>query len=360
MLSRRVARACYSTNITQDFINDLLVRAKEATTNSVKTATPKQQNGQKKGNYNRNRDGERQGKFARDGERSGKFARDGNRPPRNANGRRFNRDGQRNNQQQKSDTAQGQAMANADPNSTVKFEQRQFGGRKSADTDSADLLDVLEDAPKLNARSDNKQSFQKRRGPRVRRNASNQRGNDKFRAPRAPVVVESLDYHPEEITPASLLKYSSDLYHVQSSRANNFALRSMNESNFPVVRQCNIDSVHAYTPFLADGSFGKYMPAHSLILQKEAQLRNTEVVVNKEELLASVKGKYPQLKDHKAADFKGVSSNAATQKNLAKHSHIVRLALQNNTALNRNPEKLNIVYDVCSGLKPMSELRNAN
>ena len=350
MMSRRVARACYSTNITQDFINDLLVRAKEATTQSAKAApqAKKQPSQRKNNNYNRGRNN--------NGE---KFARGENRAPRNANGRRFNRDGQRN-EQQGSESVKGQAMANVDPNSTIKLEQRQFGGKKDSDGNSVDFLDILENTPKMDARTGGKQSFQKRRGPRVRRNASKQRGNDQFIPKSAPVVVESLDYYPEDITPASLLKYSSDLYHMQGARSNNFALRTMNESNFPINRSANITSEQVYAPYPADGSFGKYMPAHSVILQKEAQLRNAEVSIKKDELLATVKGKYPQLKDHKATEFKSVSSNAATQKSLASHSHIVRLALQNNVALNRNPEKLNIVYDVCSGLKPISELTNAN
>ena len=355
MLSRQIGRACYSTNITQDFINDLLMRAKEATTNSAATQKITRNNNEnfRKGSehrnpsFNRNRNNN-----------DGKFAQ--NRHPRNKsfNNRRHNNNRDKRDSTDKS-SAIGQTMTNSDVKSNITLNQPQFANKKLDGIESVDFIDIIQDQNKTKTTS--RKPFNQRN--RDQRGKRNQNRTNLTNLPRQlqnkiPIKTQiiSEDYYPEDITPPSLLKYSSHLFHTQGSRSQSFAMKILNDSNFPVNRGPSISSSLKYSPLSSDESFDKYMPAHSLILQREPQLKNLDVQFDNTNYSNIVKGKYNTAPKLSVKDFETVSSNKKTQENLLQHSKLVGIALQNDVALNRDPSKFNLLFEVCSGLKPISEL----
>ncbi|KAG0655665.1 hypothetical protein C6P45_002920 [Maudiozyma exigua] len=351
MLSRQVGRACYSTNITQDFINDLLMRAKEATTHSA--AARKHNNNNNNVNNARKGSENRNPNFNRNrNNNGGKFAQS-----RQSRGRPFNN--RRNNNNGKSsdkNRAIGQTMTNSNVKSDITLNQPQFANKKVAGTESVDFINIIQDPTKIKANS--RQSFnQSKRDQRGKRsqNRSNLPRQYQDKIPIKRQVV-SEEYYPEDNTPASLLKYSSDLFHTQGSRSQSFAVKILKDSNFPINRGPTISSSLKYSPLSFNESFGKYMPAHSLILQREPQLKNLDVYIDNPNYLNVVKGKYTAPPVLSTKDFETVSSNKTTQENLLKHSKLVGTALQNDVHLNRDPTKFNVLFEVCSGLKPISEL----
>ncbi|SMN19534.1 similar to Saccharomyces cerevisiae YDR494W RSM28 Mitochondrial ribosomal protein of the small subunit [Maudiozyma saulgeensis] len=355
MLSRQVGRACYSTNITQDFINDLLVRAKEATTHSVAAKSQHTQNKRgnfnntniKNNNYNNNRDTRtgNNGKF--------KFAQN---KGRSFNNRKFNRYDK---QGSEGNITKGQVMTNSNVKSDITLQQPQFAGKKNAESESIDFIDIIQDQDKTkNVSSRQKPVVQRKRDTRGRKPHMRLTTTNNFQKRQRPKVeIVSELYYPEDNTAESLLKYSSDLYSVQSTRAKNFALKELENSNFPVNRQPNFSSTSKYSPlFNGNNSFGKYMPANSLILQQEAQLKNHTMETDNVKYIAAVKGKYNSLSSLTLKNFNSISTNKTIQENLLNNSKTVGLALQNNVDMNRDPEKFNLIFEVCSGLKPLSEL----
>lgn len=350
MLSRQVGRACYSTNITQDFINDLLMRAKEATTHSAAAKKHNNNNadGTRKGSENRNPN------FNRNrNNNGGKFAQN-----RQSRGRPFNNRRNNNNNRESSDknSAMGQTMTNSNVKSDITLNQPQFANKKVAGTESVDFIDIIQDPTKIKASS--RQSFNQRRRDHRGKRTQNRSNLPRQQQDKIPIKrqIVSEEYYPEDNTPASLLKYSSDLFHTQGSRSQSFAVKTLNDSNFPYNRGPAISSSLKYSPLSFDESFGKYMPAHSLILQREPQLKNLDVHIDNTNYLNVVKGKYNTLPVLSTKDFETISSNKTTQENLLKHSKIVGTALQNDIHLNRDPTKFNVLFEVCSGLKPISEL----
>lgn len=337
MLSRRVGRACYSTNITQDFINDLLARAKEATTQTPRKSQNKFRPQQGKNNNN------------------GKYSQSGERRPRTYYNRRFNR----NDGDQRGPTSRGEVMTNSNGNSAVTLDQPQFSDKKSTSSDSIDLIDIIQDQPKKNTQYKRPNS-QRRKGDSKNNRISLRSTNSQYRQKKISIDVKSEDYHPEDVSPASLLKYSPNLYYTQLSRLYSFALTTLKDSNFPTYRQPNMTTQKLLTPLGGgNNSFGKYIPANSLILQKERQLKNLEVDFDQSKYIASVKGKYFVLPTLTAKSFESISKNETSQENFVKNSNIVKLALQNNVDLNKDADKISLIYEVCSGLKPLSNLNNA-
>ena len=112
----------------------------------------------------------------------------------------------------------------------------------------------------------------------------------------------------------------------------------------------NVENI-AYT--VESSNFGKYMPATSLTLHREKLLKNLTVEPNVEKFEASVLGKYSLLKPHKKSDFDGVSKSDVKKAELLDNSVTVRTNLQK---IVMDPSMKDILYDVCSGLKPISEI----
>ncbi|CAB4253592.1 similar to Saccharomyces cerevisiae YDR494W RSM28 Mitochondrial ribosomal protein of the small subunit [Maudiozyma barnettii] len=354
MLSRSVGRACYSTNITQDFINDLLVRAKEATTHSVtaknqQTQNKRTNNRNNTSNYNNNR-GPRTGNNG-----SYKIAQNGQNKERSFNNRKFNRYDR---QEFDNRSHKGEVMTNSNAKSDITLQQPQFADKKNAGSESIDFIDIIQDQDKTKTHSSRKPFTQRKRESRGKKPYTRSTATSNYQNRQRPKVeVASELYYPEDNTPESLLKYSSDIYSIQSSRSKNLAVNELINSNFPVNRQPNFSSTSRYTPlFQGTNSFGKYMPAHSLILQQEAQLKNHAVESDNLKFAMAVKGKYNPLLSLTSKDFESISSNKTTQESLLQNSKAVGLALQNNVDMNRDPKRFNLIFEVCSGLKPLSEL----
>lgn len=354
MLSRQIGRACYSTNITQDFINDLLMRAKEATTHSAAAKKINHNNNEntRKGSENRNPN------FNRNrNNNEGKFAQNRQSRSRPFNNKRYNNNRDKRDLPDKS-SAIGQTMTNSNVKSNITLNQPQFTNKKLEGTEAVDFIDIIQDQNKIktNSRQPFNQRKKDKRGKRTQSRSNLPRQLQNKIPIKRQIISE--EYYPEDNTPASLLKYSTDLFHTQGSRSQNFAMKTLYDSNFPVNRGPIISSSLKYSPLSSDASFGSYMPAHSLILQREPQLKNLDVHIDDASYSNMVKGKYNTLPELSTKDFGSVSSNKKTQENLLKHSKLVGIALQNDVNLNRDTSKFNVLFEVCSGLKPISELTN--
>lgn len=224
------SKMLYSTHITQDFINDILSRALEATSRVAKKPLP------------------RENKKPTDSSSSSKFASDGNARRR------------------------GPSRHRTDKENTP---------------DTNDLLDVLSKESFISSNgkplitkssSDYTRGKKKftRRKPVPDKKPFDLRSDVKKRYQEAkPIVSEK--YIPEEPSLMSLLKYSPNLYHNRASRMINYSRGTLSESQFPMVRPPNLgvtqnlndENVENIAYTVESSNFGKYMPATSLTLHRE-------------------------------------------------------------------------------------------
>ncbi|CCD22868.1 mitochondrial 37S ribosomal protein mS46 RSM28 NDAI_0A07140 [Naumovozyma dairenensis CBS 421] len=179
-------------------------------------------------------------------------------------------------------------------------------------------------------------------------------------------MMHSKDFVPQLPTKLSLLKYSSNLYNVPKSKITKFAMKTLNDSNFPIHRspnlgfnstidpkknQENLSLTVKHTP-----NFGKYLPASSLQLSKEKLFKNLSINFDTNAFNEIVLGKYSNLSNHNLNDFnKLTNSNTKKNSDLLKNSNTVKLNLEKLQINNDNNVKT-LLYDVCSGLKPISEI----
>ncbi|CCF56249.1 hypothetical protein KAFR_0A08150 [Kazachstania africana CBS 2517] len=322
LLQQLNRRVFYSKNaITEDFINDILAKAKKATeapTTSIK-----------------------------------------NRP------RVANREDYRNRSKYRQRNANTIVASNDIPSpgnlaTTVKIEQAQFKNKRGNQENSSDLLDLFDTAPvagnngamissaknmvKYKARNGNAQRH--RRGPGSSRSSTNARPFNLRR--NSAIVMEQPEYVPpndfydlQEPTPQSLLQYYPSLSHTKRSRLINFAHKTLVESNYPIYRNPKLNNNDiTFLPRMV--SFGKYMPGTSVILEKEKLLKNNAIHINQEKYSCMTNGSYYTIPEAIAGNSNILNG--------------IRLSLQRNSDLNSTKERVDSLYNICAGKKPITKL----
>lgn len=360
---RKVPRSLYSTNITQDFITDLLARAKEATAKSkVESA------GQKK-NMRMKSKGKYQGKNQDAGQKNR-----ANGPSVGRNGRSGSRTQTRTKQEFHPMTAHSRdsnQIMLKQPQFTKKHDNTLLGTKEGSD-----LMDIFDISTAKDQPISNQSKFNVSAGRRFKnqknsgRKPTNRPGANRSKMPirnarftqRENIkqnyqVRSSEDFEIEDPTPSSLLKYSTNLFHTPRSRLFNFAMQSLRDSDYPVNREpnyriLNVPQTNNFKPNL--DSFGKYISTtSSLILERQPLLDNTSINFDSDKFKETVSGRYFKIIEGKPEDFKTIANNEKIKDDLIKNSNTVKLSLQNSGLDNANKQ---LLYDVCSGLKPVSEL----
>ncbi|CAI4377736.1 CCN_G0013210.mRNA.1.CDS.1 [Saccharomyces cerevisiae] len=354
---RCVSRAHYSTSVTEDFINSILARAQEATakasSNALKLDKMKEgrmQNKRRNGNQNRNSMNNKESR-----------GREGNQGERNMRLKNRSSDSVRANKQQWNKGANTSFVKNPTGNTVVmqpQFKKMQ-NGKNNLKGDARvedDLLDVfnssMEQKPvNFNGTPKSKARFQKKSHiltASKRRKAPQQQLQKVIKRP------VSSEYVLEEPTPLSLLEYTPQVFPTKESRLVNFTLDSLKKSNYPIYRSPNLGILKVHDFTLNTPNFGKYTPGSSLIFAKEPQLQNLLIEEDPEDFHRQVTGEYQLLKPYVKKDFEKLTKSKDTVSKLVQNNQVVRLSLQ---SVVMGSEEKKLVYDVCSGMKPISELQ---
>ncbi|SCU91409.1 LAFA_0F03576g1_1 [Lachancea sp. 'fantastica'] len=348
------SRRLYSGAISQDFLKNVLERVKE-------TAA-------KKPTFNRPNPRSRAPRRANDNGETGRNQygkKSGNRNAVFANGPATN----------DSNMAGRKPGINASIiNRQPQFRRRRTGAddvaKKDASSESIGIMDALDSTS----------------GVQFRPNRSQQASNSTGRKPRAPRTAQrsipgrtnssssvegiasqvrkstpSQQYSPEEPTPLGLLKYAPKLAFNSFSKMTSFGLATLQENDFPLTRPVNLGVVTSpsenprnvsLSPNYA--SFSKFMPASSLAWGRERLFKNTAVSLDVSQFEKAVKGEYIHLSPADQKAFEGIAKNAKKRDDLVKNSDIVRLSLEKS---NMDIASKDLVFNVCSGLKPVSQLK---
>lgn len=366
---QRVSRALYSTEITQDFLKDLLDRAKKATT--MPSTTPiKHVNNSNRGQGNSNR----------------KFARGPKQPQKKYTGpkkskqnfKNNNSNNNNNNNTTKTTNLAFHPMTSKVSKETIlanlpKQPQFQKAGKHIEGMDT-DLLDVLDNAGKdkifstksreenLKSQTDGNRDSSSRSRKR-NRNRSNQSSGFIYMKPISPTLNKNLiksqtvpeTFQVNPINRNSLFKFYPSLNVNTKTRWVNFILNSMNEADFPLYREPNV----SYANLIKDQiegpvkpndiftvktpGFGKYINenSYSVKLEREPQVENIDVTLDKSKFNEMVLGKYESVK----AEIKS-SSNS--------HEARVELSLQQCAGLSNTDKEW--LYEVCSGHIPLNQI----
>ncbi|CAL9738089.1 small ribosomal subunit protein mS46 [Monosporozyma servazzii] len=362
---QRVSRAMYSTEITQDFLKDLLSRAKKATTLPIKNPTNNPSNNNyNRGDRNNNRDNYRDNSRAfTKGKRpfNKKFV-DGKRPQQTTD-----------RQQNKMNNVPFHPMTSNISQETISSsmpKQPQFerSGKNidGLDNDFLDVLDASETTTStMRAQRFNKSNSKERRARSRSNNSNTNKGNSSgfiYMKPILPGVGKTLsklikrdgpqNFQLKSINPVDLLKYNPSLNVTPKSQWVSFILSSMNEAQFPLNREPNI----SYASLIKDqleGSikpnntftvmtpgFGNYIHenSYSVNIEREPQVENIDVSLSKDRFNEMVLGKYDQVK------IDSPDSNDSR----------VKLSLQNCSNLSNDDKDW--LYQVCSGSVPLSQI----
>lgn len=174
-------------------------------------------------------------------------------------------------------------------------------------------------------------------------------------------VSNSSTYVPQDPTPLSLLKYRPNLAPTFTSKALKYTISTLKESNFPLNRSFNdgiiVDGKVVNKRLTANmENFGEFIPASDLKLQLEPLTKNFKVVSDLEKLEQSVKGTFHTLKPFAKKDFAKLSKSEEKRTQLFNNSETVRNSLNQSSTLDAAEKEL--LYKCCSGLAPISELRN--
>ncbi|EJS42188.1 rsm28p [Saccharomyces arboricola H-6] len=361
---RCVSRAHYSTNVTEDFINSILARAQEATakasSNAIKldqmkdNRTPNKNRNRNQNRNNRNYDKDK----PRDGRQGEKNMRLNN---RTANGNSAHANRQQWNRSAKTSSANDSSSGN---NTVVQPQFKKMQNSKNNSEESSalgdDLLDVFNSSVEQKQRPNNfnnnskfQTRFQKKSHILTvskRRKAAPQQQQQQRAVKRA----ASSEYILEEPTPLSLLEYSPQVFPTKESKLISYTLDSLKKSNYPIYRSPNLGILKVRDFTLNTPNFGKYTPGSSLILAKEPQLQNLPLQEDIEELHKRARGEYQLLKPYAGKDFENLTKSKDGVNKLVQNSQIARLSLQ---SVVMDSEDKKLVYDVCSGIKPISELQ---
>ncbi|CAL9732598.1 small ribosomal subunit protein mS46 [Monosporozyma unispora] len=367
VMMQKVPRAMYSTEITQDFLKDLLNRAKKATTLSAKNPNNNNNNYKRdntRNNYNNNSNNnrDRARTFARGKRPFNKKFVDGKRPQQTNNIR----------QQDKVNNVPFHPMTSNVSQETLLNnmpKQPQFqNGTKSIDGLDNDLLDVLdagEGTTTIPTKRFNKPNFtERRRKPRFNNNNANKNSLSGFiyMKPISPGVGKNLnkltelngpqEFQLNSINTVDLFKYYPSLNVNPKSQWVSFILSSMNEAQFPLYREPNVSYANLIKNQLEGPvkpndiftvktpGFGNYTyeNSYSVNVEREPLVENIDVSLNKDKFNEMVLGKYEQ-----------VDSTSSNNNNLR-----VKLSLQNCSNLSNNDKDW--LYQVCSGFIPLNQV----
>lgn len=83
-------------------------------------------------------------------------------------------------------------------------------------------------------------------------------------------------------------------------------------------------------------------------------MQNLLIEEDPEDFHRQVTGEYQLLKPYVKKDFEKLTKSKDTVSKLVQNSQVVRLSLQ---SVVMGSEEKKLVYDVCSGMKPISELQ---
>lgn len=354
-----VSKRCYSSTVSQDFLKNVLERVKETASRKDTTLSRPRKN-------TVNARADKKGGSARhSNRRNGASGKGGN----NINGNNINGNNSNGNRFQEQIVQRTKPAINV----SIINRQPQFkragkdSGSGSVVAESAeDLMDVLESTSAASSHS--RSARTPRNMPRTaRKTQRNVPGLAKDQASTNDIISQAKKhtelhvYAPDEPTPLSLLKYSPNLSHCPVARLSKYSLATLEQANFPLYRQVNLgvsSTPHAKPENVSlspkSEFFGQYTPGSSLILQKERLLKNTATVNSLEQFEASVKGQYAPLKPFTTKDFASLAKSDKKRAELVRNSEVVRLSLEANTL---DTAKKELVYQVCSGLKPVSTLR---
>ncbi|CEP61264.1 mitochondrial 37S ribosomal protein mS46 RSM28 LALA0_S02e10484g [Lachancea lanzarotensis] len=351
------SRRLYSGAISQDFLKNVLERVKETAARkptlnrpNPRSRAPRRAN--ENGEMGRNHSGK---KF---GSRSGGFSQG---PVTN-------------------DSNLSNANGNRKPgiNASVMNRQSQFRRRRNGadETTSGDMssgstgiMDALDSTSGVQFRSNkfqqtSKQPGRKPRAPRTSQRTvpgqTNSASSVEGIASKVRKSTPSQQYSPDEPTPLGLLKYAPSLAFSSLSKMNSYGLSTLRKNDFPLTRSINLGVATSpsekplnvsLTPNSA--GFGKYIPASSLALGKERLFKNVAVSPDLSQFERAVQGKYSALSPASQKSFENIAKNAKKRGELVQNSEVVRISLEKS---NIDVVSKNLVFNVCSGLKPVSQL----
>ena len=329
-----------SGNVTNDFLQQILARAQEAT--SIKAMVLKKQEALERTNQNKRRTRRR--------------------GIEGMQGRRINDDMNNRNTvytKVKKIGENEEKIFNKQPQFKKKFFNNDVGSNLN---EGGELLDAFEPKDYKFSKSSKTKIFNKKREvPGLNNKRFGSSNENSFAIQRKAVVSET--YIPQEPTPLSLLKYYPQLANTANSRLVNFAINAMKEVNYPLNRQVNFgvstsgeaEDVLNTSFTCSSESYGSYEGGNSIILQREKLFKNLKVTGDLNQLEASVNGKYRSLPTLNANTFQNIAKTTKKIDELLHNSKIVKLSLENN-----NPdiplETKELLFNICSGTKPVSGL----
>ncbi|CCE61148.1 hypothetical protein TPHA_0A00630 [Tetrapisispora phaffii CBS 4417] len=348
MLRNFVGRRFYSNpsgGVTNDFLQQILERAKNATAAKANVSKLKNLTG---GNIPR------------------KFA--GSRNRNDKNNRRFNR--KPDNREQSAVKPQAVLTSTKENAFNSMIEQTQFS-RKSADSgfkkvfsENEQLLDEFSSSGNKLRHYNKDKPAERNRSSRLKRHVPRlslkSQKNDTSIVSRInrKITPATTNYVPQETTLHSLLRYQPMLSHSRDSRLISCAVETLKENSFPIVSSINLGFGKKNNSLTCNyaSNVGSYKGGNNLKLDKERLFKNLEIIINEDKLQKQVLGKYDILPRYTKENFATMSNNAKKLEELERNSEIVRTSLFNNTNISNNAKAL--LLDICSGMKPISELSN--
>lgn len=334
----------YSSTISQDFLKNVLERVKETAARKPVARAPNPKNRGPRGP----RDGS--------GKREAKFG------SQNNNGRDQNKNLRRNDGPVTSRLNKPRINANV-VNRQPQFKRRTAGPGSPQAADE-NLLDALQSVQTGRGQKD---TSGMRRGRAPRTTQRSVPGLNQSPASNEDIIAQakkaavSQRYVPDEPTPLSLLKYSPNLAHSASCRMSSYGLSVLSESDFPLNRELNLGVVTSPSQKAVNVSlspessfFGDYVPASSIMWRKERLFKNVSTTPDAERFQSSVQGAYDSLKETSEKDFLTLTKNEKKIAELLNNSKVSRLSLERS---HLDLADKTLVYEVCSGLKPVSSLK---
>lgn len=342
MKFNKISRA-YSTGVTQEFLQNILARAQEATAKKSVTGNKSAP----KTNWRNSR----------------KSSQRANRSSQNAsNG---NSDAQR-----RSPVGVVSSRMHPTVNHNIVNKQPQFQRKTINDGKNAalgdDLIDAFEStksntlsrARSKSTDSNYRRNNRHRDAPGFQKKSKDNNKRLEISAATSRVVQDA--YVPQEPTPLSLLRFHADLPNTASSRLVNYYLDVMKSANFPLFRRLNYGvltraeeppknlAYNINTPF-----FGKYTPASSLILEREKLFKNLVMSEDRSKFDSMVSGKYQELKHLEKNQFSGLTKSDKKKQEFEYNADVVRRGLESSIVDQEIKEN---AYQVCTGLRHLSEL----
>lgn len=314
-----ISRRAYSSQVTHDFINSILARAQEATSKNKEVVNTSSASS---GRFNNQR-----------GRKS--FNNRGNNNNGSYKGKRF--------QVKDENVANTRNLPSTNPVG-VKAKQPQFRkssrGNKGNGVQDNDMLDVLSSGQsgqrKVNGSNANNRVNARHKKSHVvgTVNVTKRAASPREIALRKP--TDAATFEPFVPTPLSLLPFSTPIFNLP---VNNILTASMKTLKESASSRNHLNN--------------NYNAAKSGIIDKDSFLSSSKLDFDIDNLKSVVKGKYFELPLLGAKSFDKLTKKDDKKKELAKNGQVVRYALNANTL---SDDKKQILYDVCTGLKPVSEL----